>query len=172
MAKANVWKVTGYRGRNDYDGPADDNTSIEVIFDSHFNKEDVETIMFNYWNKQYRSVAIKAELIETKDMIEERETTMQDRRELSKIVKVSDPEMWYGQKTATVKLFICPPYEGKTDVRIMVESIDDFAMEYTRECYGQKDINYTYDRMKQYMFDAMPKTINCRWLGEHGYFPF
>lgn len=71
--KANTWRITGYRGRNDYDGPMDDNTSIEVIFDSRFNKEDVETIMFNYWNKKYRSVAIKAELIETKDMIEERD---------------------------------------------------------------------------------------------------
>lgn len=71
--KANTWRITGYRGRNDYDGPMDDNTSIEVIFDSRFNKEDVETIMSNYWNKKYRSVAIKAELIETKDIVEERD---------------------------------------------------------------------------------------------------
>lgn len=70
--KANTWRITGYRGRNDYDGPMDDNTSIEVIFDSRFNKEDVETIMLNYWSKKYRSVAIKAELIETKDIIEKR----------------------------------------------------------------------------------------------------
>ena len=30
---------------------------------------------------------------------------MYDRRELSKVVKVSDPEMWYNQKTVKVKLF-------------------------------------------------------------------
>ena len=61
--KANIWRITGYKGRNDYDGPADDNTDLEIIFDSRFKKEDVETIMFNYWGSKYRSVAIKAELI-------------------------------------------------------------------------------------------------------------
>ena len=62
--KANTWRITGYKGRNDYDGPADDNTDLEIIFDSRFKKEDIETIMFNYWGKKYRSVAIKAELLE------------------------------------------------------------------------------------------------------------
>jgi hypothetical protein len=62
--KANVWRITGYRGRNDYDGPMDDNTDIEIIFDSRFKKEDVENIMFAYWGRKYRSVAIKAELVE------------------------------------------------------------------------------------------------------------
>ena len=47
--KANIWRITGYKGWNDYDGPADDNTDLEIIFDSRFKKEDVETIMFNYW---------------------------------------------------------------------------------------------------------------------------
>ena len=61
--EANVWRITGYKGRNDYDGPADDNIDLEIIFDSRFKKEDVETIMLNYWSKQYRSVAIKAEIV-------------------------------------------------------------------------------------------------------------
>lgn len=61
--KANTWRVTGYRGCNDYDGPADDNTKLDIIFDSRFKKEDVEAILFNYWGQKYRSVAIKAELI-------------------------------------------------------------------------------------------------------------
>ena len=61
--KAIIWRITGYKGRNDYDGPADDNTDLEVIFDSRFSKEDVEDIMFYYWGKRYRSVAIKAELL-------------------------------------------------------------------------------------------------------------
>ena len=61
--KANTWRITGYKGWNDYDGPSDDNTDLEIIFDSRFKKEDVEAIMFNYWGKKYRSVAIKAELL-------------------------------------------------------------------------------------------------------------
>lgn len=97
---------------------------------------------------------------------------MYDRRELSKIVKVSDPEMWYNQKTAKVTLFVCPEYNGLTDVRLFVESIDDFAMEYTRTCYGQSDVDYTYARMKEYLYDKMPRKLNCKWLGEHGFFPF
>ncbi len=60
---ANVWRITGYRGRNDYDGPADDNTKIDLIMDSRFSKEDVEALMAYYWNKFYRSVAISAELL-------------------------------------------------------------------------------------------------------------
>ena len=97
---------------------------------------------------------------------------MYDRRELSKVVKVSDPENWYNQKTVTVKLFITPEYLGETDVRIFVESIDDFAMEYTRACYGQEDIDCTYKLMKENMFDKLPKKISYSWLLEHGYFPF
>ena len=61
--EANVWRITGYKGRNDYDGPDDDNIDIEIIFDSRFKKDDVETIMLNYWGKKYRSVVIKAELV-------------------------------------------------------------------------------------------------------------
>lgn len=63
MTKAILWKITGYRGRSDYDGPQDDNTELDIIFDSRFKKEDVEAILLNYWGKTYRSVAIKAELI-------------------------------------------------------------------------------------------------------------
>jgi hypothetical protein len=63
MTKSNAWLISGYRGRNDYDGPADDNTKIELIMDSRFTKDDVEKIMADYWSKFYRSVAIKAELL-------------------------------------------------------------------------------------------------------------
>ena len=65
--KANIWRITGYKGRNDYDGPPDDNTDLEIIFDSRFKKEDVEDIMFYYWCKFYRTVAIKAELLKLKE---------------------------------------------------------------------------------------------------------
>ena len=59
--KYSIWRITGYRGWNDYDGPTDDNTKVDIIFDNRFKKEDVEAFMFNYWGKKYRSVAIKAE---------------------------------------------------------------------------------------------------------------
>lgn len=63
MMKSNVWMITGYHGRNDYDGPADDNVELELIMDSRFTKDDVEKIMADYWSKFYRSVMVKAELL-------------------------------------------------------------------------------------------------------------
>jgi hypothetical protein len=65
--KANVWRITGYRGSNDYDGPEDDNTKLDIIFDGRLNKKDVEDILFYYWGQKYRSVAIKAELLKEDD---------------------------------------------------------------------------------------------------------
>lgn len=97
---------------------------------------------------------------------------MYNRKEISKTVKVSDPWMWYNQKTVKVCLFINPEYNGSTDVRIFVESIDDFAMEYTRTCFGQADVEATYNQLKRDMFDKMPRKINCKWLREHGFFSF
>lgn len=97
---------------------------------------------------------------------------MYDRKEISKIVKVSDPEKWYGQDTIKVSLFICPEYQGETDVRILIESIDDFAMEYTRTCHRPSRVNFVYEIMKVNMFDTMPEEISYKWLLEHGYFPF
>ena len=63
MNACNTWLITEYHGRNDYDGPADDNVKLELIMDSRFTKDDVEKIMADYWSKFYRSVAIKAELL-------------------------------------------------------------------------------------------------------------
>ena len=97
---------------------------------------------------------------------------MYDRRELSKVVRVSDPEMWYNQMTVEVKLFVNPEYQGRINVRLFVESIDDFAMEYTRTCYTNAGVEYTYALMEKNMFDAMPKKISYKWLLEHGYFPY
>ena len=53
--KANTWRITGYRGRNDYDGPADDNTNIEILFDSRLKKEDVEENFKQLFMKSKRS---------------------------------------------------------------------------------------------------------------------
>lgn len=67
--KVNTWKITGYKGWNDYDGPVDNNTDIEVAMDGRFKQEDVENIMFDYWGKKYRSVTIKAELVENQELV-------------------------------------------------------------------------------------------------------
>ena len=67
--KANIWRITGYKGHNDYDGPEDDNTKLDLIMDSRFTQENVEEIISQYWSKFYRSVAIKAELLETKEIV-------------------------------------------------------------------------------------------------------
>ncbi len=83
---ANVWRITGYRGKNDYDGPEDDNTKLDIIFDSHFKKEDVEEILAQYWSKFYRSVAIRADILEenmstTETVIEARWKTREARND-------------------------------------------------------------------------------------------
>lgn len=95
-----------------------------------------------------------------------------DRKEIFKVVNVSDPENWYGQSTVVVKLFICPEYERRTDVRIFVESIDDFAMEYTRTCHSAAEVDCAYRLIKENMFDKLPDSISYGWLLEHGYFPY
>lgn len=51
--KTNVWRIAGYRGRNGYDGSADDNIKLDIIFDSRFKKEDVEEIMFYYCRSRH-----------------------------------------------------------------------------------------------------------------------
>lgn len=66
--KANVWRITGYRGQDDYYDPKDDNTKLDIIFDSRLKKEDVEDILFYYWGRKYRSVAIKVELLKSINM--------------------------------------------------------------------------------------------------------
>lgn len=97
---------------------------------------------------------------------------MNDTKELSKVVKVSDPECWYNRDKVIVKLFICPEYKGVITVRLLVESIDDFAMEYSRDCYSSEHARHTYNLMKDNLFDKLPKEISYNWLLEHGYFPY
>ena len=58
--KITIWEVSGYKGKNDYDGPQDDNFGFEVLMDSRFTKEEVEEIFFSRYGKKYRSVALKA----------------------------------------------------------------------------------------------------------------
>ena len=43
--KANIWRITGYKGHNDYDGPEDDNIKLDLIMDSRFTQKNVEEII-------------------------------------------------------------------------------------------------------------------------------
>lgn len=92
---------------------------------------------------------------------------------LTKTVRVSDPECWYGRDTVKVHLFVTPPYTGNVIVRIFVESIDDFAVSYDYECEEKyKDmIKWAYNHIKFWMYDRIPNEINLGWLYEHGYLP-
>lgn len=62
----NIWKISGYMGWSDYDGPQDDNVNFIVAMDSRFKKEDVEEIFVNRYSKseKNRVVVISATLID------------------------------------------------------------------------------------------------------------
>ena len=47
------WRITGYKGKNDYDGLQDNNVDVVIAFDSRFNKRDVEDIMFTTITKTF-----------------------------------------------------------------------------------------------------------------------
>lgn len=90
---------------------------------------------------------------------------------LIKRVKVSDPDMWYQENEVDVQLYVTPAYKGTVQVKILVSSIDDFAVSYIQEC-NEKYTDYIrsiYDHMKKWMFDRIPEVINIEWLYEHGY---
>lgn len=93
---------------------------------------------------------------------------------MEKIVRVSDPEDWYGENTVKVSLFVTPPFKNKVSVRILVESIDDFMMCYEYECEAKHEdhIKFMYNHLKEWMYDRIPKEIDLGWLYEHGYLPY
>ena len=93
---------------------------------------------------------------------------------LTKTVAVTDPDNWYGQDTVTVSLFITPPFRGRVAIRILIRSIDDFAVLYDIEKYeNNKDgIKWAYNHLKEWLYDRMPDKISLDWLYEHGYLPF
>lgn len=93
---------------------------------------------------------------------------------LTKTVKVTDPECWYGRDTVNVSLFVTPPYKDEVVVRIHVDSIDDFSVVYDFECECkyERQIEWAYNHLKTWMYDRMPDEIDLGWLYEHGYLPF
>lgn len=56
-----IWKITGYIGHSNYDGPEDNNLTKYIVFDERFSKETVIDFMTYYFSKKYRVVYINAE---------------------------------------------------------------------------------------------------------------
>lgn len=56
-----VWKITGYIGFSDYDGPEDDNLTTYIVFDERFSKKTVIDFMVYFFSKKYRTVVINAD---------------------------------------------------------------------------------------------------------------
>lgn len=67
--KITIWQISGYKGWSDYDGVADNNFAFKVAVDSSFTKEEIEEIFFNRYTKEYRTVALKATVIEERRII-------------------------------------------------------------------------------------------------------
>ena len=90
-----------------------------------------------------------------------------------KTVKVSDPENFYRQDTVEVALYITPPWEGRSVVRVLIITIDDKAFALETEVHSQyKDqIKFIYDHYKTWIYDKMPEEISLAWLFEHGFLP-
>lgn len=97
-----------------------------------------------------------------------------DFERLTKTVRVTDPECWYGQDEVKVSLYITPPYDNEVIVRIFIETIDDFAVAYDIECECkyESQIKWAYNHLKTWMYDRMPDEIDLGWLYEHGYLPY
>lgn len=58
--KAKTWKITGYKGWDNWDGPEDNNMNFTVVMDARFKKEDVEEIFANRFSKKHRVVVVEA----------------------------------------------------------------------------------------------------------------
>lgn len=93
--------------------------------------------------------------------------------QLTKTVKVSDPENWYRQNTVDVSLYVTKPWENKTVVRIFIFTIDDFAvsLDYEVESKYEAQIKSVYNHFKKWIYDRMPEEISLAWLYEHGFLP-
>ena len=66
--KVKIWQITGYRGRDNYDGPTDDNLNFSTALDSRFKKKDVEEIFTARYSKTNRVVVIQATELAERDV--------------------------------------------------------------------------------------------------------
>lgn len=55
-----IWRITGYRGTSECDGPEDYNVDMEMAWDNRFDAKEIEEIMATRWSKKHRCVTIKA----------------------------------------------------------------------------------------------------------------
>ena len=89
-------------------------------------------------------------------------------KEITKTIKLnSDLRLsFYNRKTAQVSLFICPKYKGKQDVRLFIESIDDYALFLNKECHSDEEVKLAYNELK-IIFDNTPKVLTREWCKDN-----
>jgi hypothetical protein len=97
---------------------------------------------------------------------------MNNQRDLTKVIKVSDPENWNNQDTVTVTLRVHYEHELKTFVRLRVGSVVAFVLECSKACFSEAATEHIYKLMKENMFDTLPEEVSYKWFLEHGYFPY
>ena len=66
--KVKIWQITGYKGRDNYDGPTVDNLNFSTALDSRFKKKDVEEIFTARYAKTNRVVVIRAAELAEKEI--------------------------------------------------------------------------------------------------------
>lgn len=94
---------------------------------------------------------------------------------LTKTVRISDPENWYGYDTVTVTLSVIDPYdEDAALVQILVEAIiGDISCTmgywFLSPDRNEKDVEWAYNRFRDWHYNRMPGIISLNWLYQHGY---
>ena len=90
-------------------------------------------------------------------------------KRLSKTVKLNRDLQgsFYNRRTAKIHLFVCPQYKGKQDVRIFIESIDDYALFLNKQC-SLEEVELAYSELKV-IFDSMPRVLTREWCNENNF---
>ena len=91
-------------------------------------------------------------------------------KEITKTVKLNKDlrESFYNRKIAEIKLFVCPKYKGEQDVRLFIESIDDYALFLNIECRNVEEVEKAYNELKV-IFDNTPKVLTREWCKENNF---
>lgn len=91
-------------------------------------------------------------------------------KEITKTIKLDRDlrQSFYNRRTAKVSLFVCPKYNGKQDVRIFIESIDDYALFLNRECHSDEEVELAYNALKV-TFDSIPRVLTRQWCKENNF---
>lgn len=89
-------------------------------------------------------------------------------KKITKTIKLNNDlrDSFYNRKTAEIKLFVCPKYRGKQDVRLFIESIDDYALFLNKECNSDEEVEKAYNELKT-IFDNTPKVLTREWCKEN-----